>query len=179
MAKSDTPGEMRPGAPRGRAERLEVLTKAQEGDTSVLPRLRAMLKEDHSPFVELMGNMAAIVERDLSAGMFGKNLAAREALVRKLALLRAELAGPDPAPIERLLAERAAFCWMTVYEYERQYANSGQLLPGQAEFHQRRIDAAHRRFLSSLKTLSTVRRLAPAAIQVNIAREQVNVVDPP
>ena len=151
--------------------------RAQEGDASVLPRLRAMLREDRAPFVELMGNMAAIVERGLSAGMFGKNLAAREALVRKLALLRAELAGPDPSPIERLLAERAAFCWMTVYEYERQYANSRDLPPRQAEFHQRRIDAAHRRFLSSLKTLATVRKLAPAAIQVNIGEKQVNVVN--
>ena len=97
--------------------------------------------------------------------------------MRKLARLREELAGPEPTPIERLLAERAAFCWLTVYEYERQYASRGQPPGGQAEYHQRRIDAAHRRFLSSLKTLATVRKLAVPAIQVNIAEKQVNVVN--
>ncbi len=30
---------------------------------------------------------------------------------RKLAKLQAELGGPDPSPIERLLAEREALCW--------------------------------------------------------------------
>ena len=163
--------------PRGRAERIEVLTKAQEGDASVLPQLRAILREDDSPYVELMGNMAAIVERTLCSGLFGKNLGAKEALVLKLARLRDELAGAEPTPIERLLAERTASCWLIVYEYERQYANAGQLEMRQAEFHQRRIDAAHRRFLSSLKTLATIRRLAIPAIQVNVAEKQVNVVN--
>jgi hypothetical protein len=157
---------------------LEVVTKAQEGDETVLPQLRAMFREDGPPLVEFLGNMAAIVERALLAGMFGTNLAAKEALVLKLAHLRKELGGPNPSPIERLLAERAAFCWLTVYEYERQYANSRNLPPKQAEHHQRRIDAAHRRYLSSLKTLATVRKLALPAIQVNIGEKQVNVVNP-
>ena len=72
----------------------------------MLPQLRAILREDDSPYVELMGNMAAIVERTLCSGLFGKNLGAKEALVLKLARLRDELAGAEPTPIERLLAER-------------------------------------------------------------------------
>ena len=39
---------------------------------------------------------------------------------------------------------------------------------------QRRIDRAHRRFLSTLKTLAAVRRLALPALQINVARQQVN-----
>jgi len=178
VATTKTPNERHPPAPKGRDEQLAVLTKAQEGDTSVLSQLQAMFREDGPPLVEFLGNMAALVESNLLSGMFGKDLATKEGLKRKLALLREGLAGPDPAPIERLLAERAAFCWLTVYEYERQYANSRNLPAKQAEFHQRRIDAAHRRFLSSLKTLATVRKLALPAIQVNIAEEQVNVVNP-
>jgi hypothetical protein len=44
----------------------------------------------------------------------------------------------------------------------------------QSEHAQRRIDRAHRRFLSTLKTLATVRRLALPALQINVAGQQVN-----
>jgi hypothetical protein len=46
--------------------------------------------------------------------------------------------------------------------------------PG-AEFMERRIDHAHRQYLATLKTLATVRRLAVPILQVNLARQQVNV----
>ena len=45
----------------------------------------------------------------------------------------------------------------------------------QFEFHQRRIDAAHRRYLSALRTPAQIRKLALPAVQVNIARNQVNI----
>jgi hypothetical protein len=47
-----------------------------------------------------------------------------------------------------------------------------------ADCWQKRIDAAHRRYLSAIKTLATVRKLALPALQVNIARRQVNVLGP-
>ncbi len=40
------------------------------------------------------------------------------------------------------------------------------------------MDATHRRFLSAVKALALVRKLALPALQVNIARRQVNVVTP-
>jgi hypothetical protein len=48
----------------------------------------------------------------------------------------------------------------------------------QGEFRQRRIDFAHRRFLSAVKALALVRKLAVSALQVNVAKKQVNVVAP-
>jgi hypothetical protein len=44
----------------------------------------------------------------------------------------------------------------------------------QSEHAQRRMDRAHRQFLSTIKTLATVRRLAIPAVQINVARRQVN-----
>jgi hypothetical protein len=49
----------------------------------------------------------------------------------------------------------------------------------QAEFHQRRMDAANRRYLAALRTLALVRKLAVPALQINVANKQVNVVAPP
>lgn len=45
----------------------------------------------------------------------------------------------------------------------------------QAELHQRKIDAAHRRFLSAVRTLAQIRKLALPNLQVNIGQNQVNV----
>jgi hypothetical protein len=45
----------------------------------------------------------------------------------------------------------------------------------QVEHYQRRLDHAHRRYLSALKALALVRKLALPVLQVNIAKKQVNV----
>jgi hypothetical protein len=71
--------------------------------------------------------------------------------------------------------ERAAFCWHAVHAYERNNAAAEGLSIRRADYHQRRIDAAHRRYLAALRTLATVRKLTVPAIQVNIAKKQVNV----
>jgi hypothetical protein len=42
-------------------------------------------------------------------------------------------------------------------------------------YYQRSIDRAHKRYLSSVKALALVRKLALPVLQVNIARRQVNV----
>jgi hypothetical protein len=86
-----------------------------------------------------------------------------------------ELAGPDPAPIERVLCEVAATTWFACRIAEM-YAGLTQdsMTGARAESFQRRLDRAHRRFISTLKTLSLVRRHVVPVVQVNVARQQVN-----
>jgi hypothetical protein len=43
----------------------------------------------------------------------------------------------------------------------------------QSEYHQRRLDRLHRRYLSSIKTLTQMRKLGPA-VQINIGEKQIN-----
>ncbi len=45
----------------------------------------------------------------------------------------------------------------------------------QAQWHERKIDHCHRRYLSTLRSLAAVRRLGVPAVQINMARRQVNV----
>lgn len=89
-----------------------------------------------------------------------------------------EYAGPAPSPIERTLAETATLSWFVLRLFEATYVSSSQSEDGltikQADFHLRRIDRAHRRLLSTLKTLATVRRLALPALQINVGSQQVN-----
>jgi hypothetical protein len=85
------------------------------------------------------------------------------------------LEGPNPTPIERLLAERASLCWFILHRHEDSYVNSSGWSIHQADLQHRKIDKAHARFLSALLTLSRGRKLAVPAIQLNVARNQVNV----
>lgn len=102
----------------------------------------------------------------------------KEVLRRELIERAKEFAGPNPSPMEKVLAETAAINWFVLRMHEAAYASSSTSPDGlslrQADFAVRRIDRAHRRLLSSLKTLATVRRLALPALQINVASQQVN-----
>jgi hypothetical protein len=77
------------------------------------------------------------------------------------------------------LAERAALCWFSVNQYEASYSQQrGELSLAQGEAQQRRIDRAHHRFLTAVRTLAQVRKLALPTLQVNIGANQVNVAQP-
>ena len=56
--------------------------------------------------------------------------------------------------------------------------NEEKLTLAQGEYHQRSRDRAHKRYLSAIKTLALVRKLALPVLQVNIAKRQVNVAGP-
>jgi hypothetical protein len=153
-----------------------LLAKAKKGDETTVPALRRLFGE-RNEYLRAF-DVADLAKEAILNPMAGKNVAARELLSLRMAQVAEELSGPDPTPIERLLAERAAFCWHLVNAYERNYALADGLSIKQADYHQRRIDAAHKRYLSALKTLATVRKLAVPVLQVNIARKQVNVAGP-
>ena len=44
----------------------------------------------------------------------------------------------------------------------------------QSEYHQRRLDRLHRRYLSSVKSLAQIRKMGPAVLQINLAEQQIN-----
>ena len=83
---------------------------------------------------------------------------------------RARLSVCSPRPPRRLGSPSGL--------HEAHYAggvtSEGGMTLAQSEHAQRRMDRAHRRFLSTLKTLAAVRRLALPALQINVARQQVN-----
>src|SRR5262249_19911699 len=129
----------------------------------------------------------------------GEDLLRREALLRKLDLLRAELAGPTPSGLGRLLVERVGACLLEVQGAGLRYAQGptppqgkGGGLPkgqdlGYAEGRtqpeakgsalQKCMDRAHQRFLAAVRTLAQVRRLALPVLlaQINVAPHQADI----
>lgn len=154
-----------------------LLRRAEQGDETVVPAVRDVLTKPGAADA-LGGNLARQAEKSLLAVCCGTNLLFREVIARKMQELRAELAGPDSTPVERLLAERAVGCWLHLHHLETTRAAKESMEIPLALYYQRAIDRAHKRYLSALKALVEVRRLASPVLQVNIARKQVNVAGP-
>ena len=157
-------------------ERRKFLERARKGDESTLPALREMLKT--SRWLEALGNLANHAENALIHKMATKDLAVSEGLRKRLEVMRCELAGPASPPLERLLVERIVTCWLHLYYLEMIYANLDSMSLDLAKHYQKCIDRAHHRYMSAIKTLATVRKLALPVLQVNIAKKQVNVAGP-
>lgn len=86
-------------------------------------------------------------------------------LGRRVQALAVELAGTDPSPLERLLCEHVAGCWLDVALADLAFAaavaqGSDPLGALADEDHQRRRDHTHRRFLDACATLAQVQRLS-------------------
>lgn len=158
-----------------------IVKGAERGERDKLPQLREVFSSGNYPkwsrwFTDTFGNPPVWLKNALVNSAGGKkNLAVAEAIDMRLEQVRKELEGPTPTPMECLLAERAAFCWFAVNYYETLFTQATDLTLRQAEFHQRKIDRAHGRFLSALRTLAQVRKLALPALQVNFGANQVNV----
>jgi hypothetical protein len=160
--------------PRTGAEIKAVFSRAELGDESALPALRQLLKNPR--MVELLGgDLAREAQLTRIATCSGENLLAREALTRKLQMLRDEQAGPSPTPLERLLVERVVACWLHLYMMEANHAAKHSINLKLGIYYQQCFDRAQRRYLSAIKTLALVRKLAlPVLVAPVNGAQQVN-----
>ena len=153
-------------------ELRKLLARAQQGDELTLPAVREMLKDPK--IMNACGDMAHLAEEALIRRFTGKDVAVREATRCKIVAMRAELSGPSPLPLEGLLVERIIACWLHLYQLELVYATKESMSLELAAHYQRCIDRAHKRYLTAIKTLAVVRRLAVPVLvqQVNVAAQQ-------
>ena len=125
---------------------------------------------------ERAGDLAAHAEREWLELIAGPEDVFKEALSRKAQALRLDVAGPDPTPIETLLAGRIVANWLQVHYAE---ASAARLRDGplrHAEFAQKRMDAAQRRYLAAIAALAGIRRLIAAAGPVRVGLPALAVV---
>ena len=100
----------------------------------------------------LMDDCALTQLINWAAGRKG-NEKAKAVLRNELNAVAAGLAGPSPSPVESMLADAAATSWFAFRLHEAQYAgaiNSNGMTVAQSEHAQRRMDRAHRRFLTTV-----------------------------
>ncbi len=146
----------------------DLIDKAQQGDRSVLPELRRLL-DDNPQNWETIGDLAVHAREAWLNLLAGQNLVLYETTARKQAAMQKELAGPHPTPLERLLVERVAACWLQLYYAEMLYAQSAEreAPPGRLRDLMKRQESAERRYQLSIKRLAQIRKIlqgSPLAI---------------
>jgi hypothetical protein len=158
-------------------ERVNALLPAvNAGDQDARDELRAVLEETPALWSDL-GNLGRQAEIALVRVAAGENPVVREAIIRKLDLLRRDVAGTNPSILERLLADRVAISWLSLTVTEGTYHQALERGLSQSDdtFHQQRIERAQRRYLAAIKALAQVRKLGVPAVQVNISDKQIIV----
>src|SRR5829696_9834670 len=102
---------MTPARRRELIDELEAcVVQAQDGNEKALSKVRQILKEDPR-MARIFVDLAAEAERSLVKRFSGDDPLVQEALPPQLNAKREELAGPEPSPLEQLLAERIIACW--------------------------------------------------------------------
>jgi hypothetical protein len=158
---------------------MATVSQAENGDASAMAEVRSLFGGAPSfwaRFEARYANLPGRVERILLQQIFGSNLVSAEATRRKLAEMKAEFAGPDPSPLDQLMAERVVACYLAVMRAEMACEEALLRLPvEQAAYYEQRVDRASKRLFQAVRTYAAVRKAELPAIQLNIAREQVNL----
>jgi hypothetical protein len=144
--------------PQGEKEIRDLLERARGGDASDLAALREALK-NHPEIWRAYGDLAAHAREAWINLIGGVDVVLKESLGRQIEAMKIDLAGPDPSPLETLLVERIAACWLQMGYSDAVAAGVGNISIQQANYNRKRQDSAHRRYLSALATLAMTRRL--------------------
>jgi hypothetical protein len=121
--------------------------------------LRKILDEQPAIW-KAVGNASALAERAWLELLADGNKLALECIPRHLRELKAELAGPRPSPLEKLLVDLVGVAWLA--------ANYGEIAAAspaggcqQAALRLRQAESGQKRLLGAVRTLALVRELLP------------------
>ncbi len=160
------------------AEIAALIPKARKDKDAAQRLLKLMDEGGTTQAFGRIFDIARQTEFSLIRSFAQEDCLAIELAERRLKEMRAELAGPNPTPLETLLVERIALCWFHVHLCEITLAQRhADMSLTVAEYQQKRLDKAHKRYLASIKTLAQVRKLQLPTVQVNIGAKQVNVAN--
>jgi hypothetical protein len=153
----------KPATPKGDfiVDLRAVIEKTTQGDMAALPILQGILDE-HPEFIAKLGDMVHHAEQALLTLASGSNLTMRESVHRCLVELRARLAATATSELEKLLVDRIALCWLETYHCDiraAEYLMNKKEGSRVNEAAQKRLDRAHQRFVTAIKTLATVQKL--------------------
>ena len=165
--------------PRKTVEKLQDLLRlAEQGQEDAVPEIRQILNE-HPDLAWRYVDVAQSAEDALIEKMTREeDLATKEIMRCQLEAMREQIAGENPSPLERLLAERIVATWLQIQLFEGLYTSgmSKSMTIAQGSFHQKRLDQTYRRHLSAIRALAQMRKLLKGAsiTQINIADKQIN-----
>lgn len=149
-----------------------ALKKAEQGDLTDLDQVY----EEYPSVWQALSDVSSTVGSNLVSWCGSK--ATGEALCRELSQMRKDFRYQNSGTLERLLIDRVLVCWLRVQQAEDiKTAKDKEGVNLQwAMVWERRLQIAHRNFLSACRTPAQVRRLLkPRVAQLNIGQQQLNV----
>jgi hypothetical protein len=163
-------------------ELRELSKKAEAGDKDAARLLKQKLRESSPAVIARASDIGRKAQHILIRTASGGSLLTELALSGRLDMMREEIAGENPTPLEVLLTERVLSCWMLVELFDAFMA--GQLNKDKSEY---RVpisytlemlkwqERANRRYLAAIRELARVRKLEATARPVQL-NTQVNVL---
>jgi hypothetical protein len=163
-------------------DRLQALSsQAKGGDKEARAELRRAVAECSPAIIAEASNVARRAERMLVNTISAGEPLMQETLKVRLDQMRAELAGENPAPLERLLVERVVAGWLLVEvlealltgQFRSGAPKSSRVSPSYTLQMSKILESATRRHLAAIRALAQIRKMGPA-VQINIAEKQIN-----
>jgi len=100
-------------------ELRELSARAEAGDTEARKELKQKLRESSPAVVARASDVGRKAQHLLIETVFGGSPLTELALSGRLDMMREEVAGENPTPLEVLLTERVVACWMLVEVFDR------------------------------------------------------------
>lgn len=154
---------------KAKLRELKALSeRAEAGEKGARRELRRTIRNSTPEVVAEASDIARKGHMILIGTAAGGDPLMDEALSARLDIMRAQIAGEDPTPLEALLTERVVSCWLLVELLEA--LTSAQLQRGEhmkakrvpdsfLKFILKWQESAHRRYLSAMRELARVRKL--------------------
>ncbi len=142
------------GGAEGAEARKELRRKLREASPEVIARASDVGRQSQERLVETASGGDPLTE---------------EALLGRLDMMREEIAGKDPTPLEVLLTERVVSCWLLVELFDALMSSqlwketpTERLMPERVlRYYLRWQESANGRFLAAIRELARVRKLRP------------------
>jgi hypothetical protein len=146
----------------------QLIQLAKEGRKEILPTLRHAL-DVHPELWQHYGNIALQAQAAWLKLIGGTNLYMRETMERFAASQRADLAGPDATPLEKLMAERIVAINLEVGYYEALLAQGeGRSSNRVLDYLHRRHEVAEGRLQAAMMNLARIRKLLPGVLKIDV-----------
>jgi hypothetical protein len=134
------------------------VSRASQNDQAAVLALREYLKQ-HPEIWQEAGNLARMAETAQINLVCGKDVLARESVALRLKALKQELAGAAASPLEKILIEWVAICWLQAYAADILLAQASQADQDPPAFLRERAERAEKSFLNATKELCVIRKL--------------------
>ncbi len=168
---------------KARLAQLQALSeRAEDGNKDARRELRKALRESSPEVVARCSDIARRGQLILAETMAAGEPLMEEAILARLDLMRAEVAGENPTPLEVLLTERIVSSWLVVEVLEallnaqlKRGEGVPRTPPSYLKFVIGWLESYHRRYLAAIKALAQLRRLqsgmpsSQTNVQINLA----------